>query len=325
MSATSKGGAQRPSPLRALFALLRRRPEPARHEGTGDPPPPVPPPQAPVTPPQAAPESRPASPRQTSLLSPAANRRGDRTLFIEDFVEQFKQMMRRQGIVRSDPISPLMDMLCEMLIHYSNISQDLSNDLGATMTGLDQRFAAAMTGLDQRFAAAIGELRLTLAQAARPVERSMALASERLEALARTTVQHRAEVLKGFSRQTEQLVRTAVDNAVKWRTWRDTVVVGVLLIAAGAGGYLVGQSGERDLMLTTIQLGKDRFQANLLRDGAEVALHWMELMEENDLATVTPRCAPSSSSSDTRRVCSYDLIDDPLPDDAEPPSSKPTQ
>ena len=66
----------------------------------------LPPPDPPPPPPPR---------QQISLLDPPrGGRPPDRTFFIQNFVEKFREMMRRQGVGRRDPLAPILDMLCEM-------------------------------------------------------------------------------------------------------------------------------------------------------------------------------------------------------------------
>ncbi len=123
VSATAQGGAERPSPFRALFAGLRwRASSPGGH-----------------VPPKPAADSSSAGSVILALPAPQAQRDGQkqgswfeqdgarqsrRVLAMEDFLARFRQIMSRQGMSRKDPLSPVLDMLGELLVHMAHLFED---------------------------------------------------------------------------------------------------------------------------------------------------------------------------------------------------------
>ena len=55
----------------------------------------------------------------------------------------------------------------------------------------------------------------------------------------------------------------------------------------------------------------------MLRDGLEAGIHWMRLMEWNDLNRASRSCASQPTGAGSRKACSYLLWDAPSPN--EPP------
>ena len=300
--AAGKGGARRPSPLRRLFASLRRQPiePPAVTPAT-------PPPAEPSPPPQllAGPEAG-SRPRQTSLLEPPSGPHGDRVIAMRDFVARFQRLMAKQGIGARDPLAPVLDMLCEMLLHFTHLAEDQAADLD----GHAHRLVA-------EFRTASAQARGLLAEEARSIDRAMVRSAERIEAAAAETGRQRGDVLAGFARDTEELFRRTVIQQTRVRVWTDRAIIAVFVAALAGTAFWFGQTQARDEMTVAIQATEPRLVAAVLRDGPKVALHWLDLIEWNRLDAAPRDCAPQPSGQDYRKACSFTFWDGP-PEDLPP-------
>ena len=290
----SKGGAERPSPLRGLFASLRQQPDP----------PPAPadtgPPQDPAVrmlpPPEAAPLP-PSSPRrQINLLDPPRDgRHPDRTFFIQNFVEKFRELMRRQGVGRRDPLAPILDMLCEMLVHYDG----LADELKVALARHEDRIRDECRSMTK---AAHG----VVTEAARQADHSLARAAERIEASAAETRGCRQDVLRGFRTETEDMLSTTVIRHERVRDWRDRMIVAALLLGFSAGAFWCGTASEQERMLLAYQVIHARLTAALERESSTDGDHWLRLIEWNRLSDVHRQCAPQPSG---RLACTFTFWD----------------
>jgi hypothetical protein len=313
VSAASKGGDRRPSPLRALFARLRRSRDPV----------PAPAPVLATTPHDPPPKDAPAvlllappptvsPPRQISLLEAPAQPHGNRMLVIHDVVERFRQMVRRQGIGRGDPLAPVLDLQVEMLVHFGGVSEDLRADLAQFTDRWEARFLHALE-----------QARRGIGDEAGRVERGMARATERMETIAAETRQQRADVLAGFTAETEKLLSATVIRQAGVRIWCDRIIALVFFAAAITGavwiGHTWGQEEGQQQMKTAIDETEHRVAATMLRDGRQVGVHWMQLMEWNDLDSAPRSCASQTAGAGSRQACSYTFWEDPPPNDPPQP------
>ena len=296
-----KGGAERPSPLRGLFASLRRQPDPPPAPADAGPAQDIPevrmlPPPDPAPPPPSPPPQPPR--RQISLLDPPRDgRHPDRTFFIQNFVEKFRELMRRQGVGRRDPLAPILDMLCEMLVHYDG----LAHELKVALARHEDRIRDEYRDLTKAAHAIVTE-------AARQ-------AAERIEAAAAETRGHRQDVLRGFRAETEQLLRTTVIRHERMRDWRDRIIVAVLLLGFSAGAFWCGTASQQDRMLLAFQVFHARLTAALQSESSTDGEHWLRLIEGNRLGSTPSQCAPQPSG---RLACTFTFWD-ALPPPNDPP------
>ncbi len=305
MSAASKGGALAPSPLRALFARLRgsrdpvSAPAPVLATTPHDPPPKdaaavlllaAPPPVAP--------------PRQISLLEAPAQPHGNRMLVIHDFVERFRQLVRRQGIGRGDPLAPVLDLQVEMLVHFTGVGEDLRADLAQFMDRWEARF---LSTLDQA--------RTRIGDEAVRLERAMARTTERMETIAAETRKQRADVLAGFAAETEKLLSATVIRQAGARIWRDRIIGFVCITIAIGGAFWIGHSrGQEEgqqQMKAAVDSTEHSVALTMLHDGLEAGMHWMQLMEWNDLNRAQRSCFSQTAGAGYRKACTYTFWDDP--------------
>lgn len=297
MSAARKGGATRPSLLRALFASLRRPPADEPASPAPDPAPSEDPPSVRLL---EGPERTRSPPRQISLLDPPEGRRGDRVVFVKDFVAIFQRLMIKSGVTARDPIAPVLEMLCEMLLHFTHLAEDQT-------AGFDRheiRLAAELRTASEQARGIFGE-------EARRIDRSMARAAERIEATAAETRLHRENVLHGFREETEELFRTTMLRQTRARMWYDRTLVAVFVAVLAGAAFWGGRSWGIDETTVAMRAAQTRTEALLLRDGVKVAMHWLDLIEWNRLIEAPKSCAPQPSGPGYRQVCTFTFWDGP--------------
>jgi hypothetical protein len=239
----------------------------------------------------------PSSPRrQINLLDPPRDgRHRDRTFFIQNFVEKFREMMRRQGVGRRDPLAPILDMLCEMLVHYDG----LADELKVALARHEDRIRYECRDITKAADAVIAE-------AVRQADRSIAHAAERIEAAAAETRGQRQNVLRGFRTETEELLRSTVIQHERVRVWRDRMIVAALVLGFSAGAFWCGSASERNRMLLAFAATQARLTAALQRESSTDGEHWLRLIEWNRLSDVHSQCAPQPNG---RLACTFAFWD----------------
>ena len=300
MSAASReGGASRPSPFRRLFASLRQRPETV--------PPPAPPPSSGGAAPTPRLLANPAGkPRQASLLEPTGGGYQARIVAMQDFIGRLRRQMARLNISRNDPLAPLIELMGEMLLHFTHLLEDLSREL----TGHAERSLAELD-------VAVERARGLFAESLRSVEGVMTRLAERNEsAVARIGSERRAadEHLSGEAKAL--LIRTVIHHN-RQQIWIERVMVGVIIVILTGAAYIIGQNSGCDRMQVAVQATESRLNAAILRDGPAIAMKWINLIEWNRLAKEPGSCAPQPSGNSYRLACTYTLWNGP-PDETPP-------
>jgi len=188
--------------------------------------------------------------------------------------------------------------------HFSGVGEDLRADLAQVIDRRDSRF---LGGLEQA--------RIGLGEEAGRVERAMGRATGRMETIAAETRQQRADVLAGFTAETEKLLRATVIRQAGVRIWCDRIIAVVFMAAAIAGAFWVGHAwgeaqGEQQ-MRAAIDAATPRFTATVLDDGLRAGLHWLDLMGWNHLEMAPRSCAAQRTETGYRRACTYTFWDGP--------------
>jgi hypothetical protein len=294
VSGAGKGRADRPSPFRALLARLRH----GGGQPTGSAPPePVAgvPSASHVVPALPAPQRRQGRSRQSAWFEPDGSRQSRRVLVMEDFLARFRQVVSRQGIGRKDPLAPVLDMLGELLVHLTHVFEDHGNDLS-------DRLNAART---------------VILEDARQAERMITVMLGKMKAEEAMTRQRQDLILRQFQDTTEDLIRTAIVRRAAARVWRDRMLAMLFLLASLIATFWFGRSWGRDEMTTALQATQSHLPATVLRDGPEVLIHWLDLMDWNRLDLASRTCAPQPGGAGLRQACTYTLWDAP-PADSPP-------
>ena len=308
MTGPRKRRTERPSPLRALSALLRRQIAEPPAVAEAGPPPPDDMPALRLPPPR--PTRAPS--RQTSLLEPPESWHADRLVVIQDFIEKYKQTMKRLGIGPRDPLAPVYDMLLEMMVHNATLAADLTADLKRIV---DRAGTQLLGGLEQA--------RAIIGEDNRRADRAIALTAERIAATAAETRLQREQVLVGFHAETEALIRTSVSRGADERIWRDRIIVSAFMFAALLGAFVSGQWQGRTSEHEQTKVLVGRLSA-ALQDGENGATEWLSLIEWNNLSKVTRQCAPEPNGLGYRMACTFKLwTSPPLDIPPSPPPSPP--
>lgn len=303
-----KGGAERPSLLRQLFASLRRKLVPA--VGTGTSPAAAP---ATVQKPLAlsgpalalpsgttakpAPAPEPATkPRQISLMSPPGGSRTDHVFLTQDFLNRFRQAVVKGGITAKDPVLPILDLLGEMLLHFTHLTDDLNGDLD----GQAKRMAGELrVGVEQ--------VRGLLAEHTKTVERSMDRVAERIAATAAVVSAERIALVRTFGKETEELFRRVVVEQTQARLWTSRITVACLMTGLGLGGYWVGRQAGIEQATAAAQAIQTGAVAAVMHDGLKAAQQWVNLASWNNLNITKATCAPQTAEGGFRLACTYTL------------------
>lgn len=308
--ATRTPAAQGPTLLRRLFASLRSKPaaEPAAASNAGAPPAAAPAPRQLLAgpPPTLALASdataRPAEPqpaakpRQISFMDPPAAKQTDRIFVIQDFIHRFRQVVAKQGITAKDPLAPVLEMLGEMLLHFTHLAEDQNTELN----GRTRSMAAELR-------TAAEQVRGFHAEQIRTVERVMTRTAERVEAAAAAVGTQRAAYLETFGKDTEALFRSTVVKQTRVRVWTDRFSIATLMVVLAGGAYWFGrQSGVSDTTMA-MRAAETHAVATLQRLGPKIASQWLDLADWNDLGLANRTCAPQADGGAYRLVCSYVL------------------
>ncbi len=293
MSAADNGGAERPSHFRSLFGGLRRRAAetPAAADRPG-------PEAAPATAqaslrllpaPGQAHAQRQVRPQQTSWFGATAQQRPGRIPAIEDFLARFRQVVGRAGIGRKDPLAVVLELLGEMLLHFTHLAEDHT-------ANLDQQLERART---------------VIAEEVKTADRNIALAMTTIAAAEAQTRQRQGELLGQFHRSTEELLCSTVSRQTATRVWRDRIVIVVVVVASVVGAFYLGRASEHERMETAIQATATPLVAAALRDGAQAAALWLGLMQWNRLPSVERHCWTAPSGPGFRQACTFSLWSSP--------------
>jgi hypothetical protein len=291
VSAAAQGGANRPSPFRALFAALRWRSSPP--DGHVPPQPAAELSSAGSLTLAPAPQAQQGGQKQASWFEQDGPRHSRRVLAMEDFLARFRQIMSRQGMSRKDPLSPVLDMLGELLVHMAHLFEDHVKDLG-------QVTADARTGI--------------LADG-KQAEGMMALAVTRIEAIEAATQQRQAVVVRDFKESIEDIIRGVIVRRAGARVWRDRMLGVFCLGAALVGAFWFGRSWGRTEVTDAVLQAQIQLPATLLRDGPQVLIQWLNLMDWNSLDVAPRTCGSQAYGSSTRQACTFTLWNAFAPDD----------
>jgi len=322
MSTARKGGAEGPSQLGALFARVRLRRKPpmevipaAGAAGDAVGPLPAPKPDPAPTPavipqPPLRPDPSPSGRgRQLGIFNPPQSPpHVDRTIFVRDFVARFRQLMQRQGIERGDPLAPILNVLAEMLVHFSGIAEDLDTDLNQHLERMDGRFKRSAE-----------QAATEISEETRKLRGAVGEVAARIQAITEETMRQRADVLDGFTAETRKLLTDTVIRQAGVRIWRDRMIVAGLVLLLGGAAYSAGVARGRDEVTAAVIAGDQRFEALLLRDGLDAQMQWLDLMTWNSIDTVAKTCAAQAYGPTYRTACSYAFWDSPAPDDPPVP------
>jgi hypothetical protein len=292
VSATAQGGAERPSPFRALLAGLRWRasspgghvpPKPAADSSSA----------GPVILALPAPQAQRGEQKQGSWFEQDGPRQSRRVLAMEDFLARFRQIMSRQGMSRKDPLSPVLDMLGELLVHMAHLFEDQIKDLGQVT----------------------GDARAGILDDARQAEGMMALAVTRIRAIETETHQRQAVVVRDFRDSIEDIIRRVIVRRAGARVWRDRMLGMLCLGTALVGAFWFGRSWGRTEVTDAVLKAQSQLSATTLNDGPEVLIQWLDLMEWNRLDVAPRSCEPQRYGSSSRQACTFTLWNAPAPDD----------
>ena len=299
-AANQKGGASRPSPFRGLFASLRIPSQQAS--------PPAPPPAVEPTP---APRLLPGSgskARQASLLEVSTGRQGDRVVAMQDFIARLKRQMAKSNIGRNDPLAPVLELLGEMLLHFTHLAEDTTDDLA----GHTDRILAEAYVVTER-------TRGLFAESLRSVEGVMTRLAERSEtAVARIGSERRA-AYEHLSSEAAALLTGRVIHHSRQQIWIERTLVGAVIVGLIGGAYVIGQDNGRDQMQVAVQATGDRLNAAVLQDGPATAMKWVKLIEWNRLAGAPTTCGRQPNGYGYRVACTYLLWNGP-PNETPPPT-----
>jgi hypothetical protein len=297
VSATAQGGAERPSPFRALFAGLR-----GRSNSPGDHVPPNPAADlssaGPVILALPATHDARGGQKQGSWFEQDGPRQSRRVLAMEDFLARFRQIMSRQGMSRKDPLSPVLDMLGELLVHMAHLYEDQIKDLGQVT----------------------GDARAGIMDDARQAEGMMALAVARIHAIEAATQQRQAVVLRDFRDSIEDVIRRVIVRRAGVRVWRDRMLGVLCFGTALVGAFWFGRSWGLTEVKDAVLQAKTQIPATTLNDGPEVLIQWLDLMEWNRLDAAPRSCESQRYGSSSRQACTFTFWNAPPPD--EPPQGQ---
>ncbi len=322
MTAAQHGRGKPPSPLRALFASLLRRSQPAP-ETEPEPAAPVPDSPAPealqpvrmlrAPEPELGPAQAPAqalvpvTARQGGFFEPPGSWRNERAVFTQDFIAKFHEAMRRAGLTARDPLTPVLTMLGEMLVHFTHLKEDQATDA--------ERNSNQLTG-QMRDAVAQGQA--TITDAAQALGRVMAHNVQRVETATDQVRKQREDVQATFQADTEALLLRTVVQQSRTRTWCDRLRAWSMIAIVGSGGVILGSLTERQRIMAEIQASGPALMAAAMRDGPDVASAWLTMMRWNHFLQMIKHCGPQEDGRGYRMACSYVAwADEPL--NAPPP------
>ena len=233
-------------------------------------------------------------PRQLSLMDPPAGPRPDRVFVIQDFIHRFRQVVAKQGITAKDPLAPMLEMLGEMLLHFTHLAEDQNTAL----SGQTRSTAAELR-------TAVEQVRGLHAEQIRAVDRSMTRSAERIEAAAADTQKQRAEILATFHKDTKDLLSRTVIHQTRVRTWTHYIVVAASIAVVAGGAYWLGSQAGFEQATASIKATETNGTALLLRYGPKAAQKWIALINWNDIRFADPTCAPQADGSTYRLACTY--------------------
>ncbi len=243
---------------------------------------------------------------QASLLEASTGRQGDRIVAMQDFIARLKRQMAKLNIGRNDPLAPVLELLGEMLLHFTHLAEDTTDDL----TSHTDRILAEAHAATER-------TRGLFAESLRSVEGVMTRLAERSEAaVARIGSERRAAYEHLSSEAAALLTRTVIHHS-RQKIWIERTLVGAVIVTLIGGAYVVGQDRGRDQMQVAVQATESRLNAAVLQDGPAIAMKWINLIEWNRLAKEPGSCAPQPSGNGYRLACTYTLWNGP-PDETPP-------
>lgn len=315
MSAARNERGKPPSPLRALFASLLRRPQPAPEPEPAGPAPDSPAPEAlqPVrmlTAPEPGPNLAqaparalvPVSARQGGFFEPPGSRRDERAVFTQDFIAKFHEAMRRAGLTARDPLTPVLTMLGEMLVHFTHLKEDQATDA--------ERNSGQLTS-QMRDALAQGQA--TIADAAQALGRAMAHNVQRVETATDQVRKQREDVQAAFQADTEALLLRTVVQQSRTHIWTDRLRAWSMVTIVAGCSVVLGALAERQRMTAEIQATGPALMAAAMRDSPDVASAWLTMMRWNHFLQMIKHCGPQEDGRGYRLACSYVAwADEPL-------------
>ena len=247
-----------------------------------------------------APQGQRDGQKQGSWFEQDGPRQSKRVLAMEDFLARFRQIMSRQGMSRKDPLSPVLDMLGELLVHMAHLFEDQIKDLGQVT----------------------GDARAGILDDAKHAERLMALAVTRIQTIEAATQQRQAVVVRDFRDSIEDIIRRVIVRRAGARVWRDRMLGVLCLGAAVVGAFWFGRSWGRTEITDAVLKAQIQLPATTLNDGPEVLIQWLELMDWNRLESTPRTCAPQAYGASSRQACTFTLWNAQAPDD--PPHGQST-
>ena len=225
---------------------------------------------------------------------------------MQDFIARLKRQMAKSSIGRSDPLAPVLELLGEMLLHFTHLAEDTTDDLAGHT---DRILAEAHVATERT--------RGLFAESLRSVEGVMTRLAERSEtAVARIGSERRA-AYEHLSGEAAALLTKKVIHHSRQQIWIERTLVGAVIVGLIGGAYVVGQNNGRDQMQVAVQATDGRLNAAVLQDGPVTAMKWIRLIEWNRLAGAPTACAPQLSGSGYRLACTYTLWNAP-PDETPP-------
>jgi nucleotide-binding universal stress UspA family protein len=297
--------------LRALFATLRRQsPAQAQQPGALQPQQ-----QQPAL--KQLPAPQPTSdppPRQDNLFDPPppGSAPADRAAFTADFIAQFHATLKKAGINSREPLHSAFMMFGELLIHFTNLANDLGADFEQHRQRLDARLLVRQQALDA-----------AIANGRRQIEHSTEQASKHIQEVIATAQKYQADLTIGFRQDTENLLRSLAYRETRARMWRSRIVAGATLLAVGGIGFWTGQAVDHADMEAQFAVIEAKLPAAALREGDKIARQWVDLMEWNRLSLVERKCWSQPVAEGFRQACAYSFWTEAPPKEPIPQSPTP--
>ena len=246
---------------------------------------------------------------------------------MQDFVARLRHEMGRQNIRRGDPLGPLLELLGEMLLHFTHLTENQTTEVDALIGRLGsganlyaQQVRTLLIEVAETARHETQDVRRILAEGVQAVRHEMLVQVRRTEAAVHEIGHERHLVHAGVEQDAARLLTRAVQQHVRWRNRTELCLVMVTFLVVTAGAWMLGRNQGYDRGVAALNVAEDRFAAAVTLDSDRRASdRWLDLIRWNRIFLVPTDCHLQrvGNGLPVRRACSFLLWDEP-PDDAPP-------